>query len=240
MIKAAINRILEIGAPSINEIEGRTYSDKGLILIDEPIYNRACINTHTLCSIVDFIKENPDKLNKVEPFIIHVVDHKKVELFKVADRKGDREHLISASADTPRFDFGNNYDRETFNIKLQSVFIRDENTEALLKVIGNMKVDEGVEVKDDGCTQSVVTKTGAVSLAKVDIPNPLELRPYRTFLEVIQPESSFIFRFDERLNISLHEADGGKWKNNARENIVDYFNKQLETEIKENSVTVLY
>ena len=61
------------------------------------------------------------------------------------------------------------------------------------------------------------------------VPNPVILRPYRTFPEVEQPASSFIFRMKENDGVccALFEADGGAWKNEAMRNIKEYLKENL-------------
>lgn len=67
------------------------------------------------------------------------------------------------------------------------------------------------------------------------VPNPVKLKPYRTFLEVDQPVSEFIFRMKQDkydgVLCALFEADGGAWKMEATERIKKY----LESELKEYS-----
>ena len=58
----------------------------------------------------------------------------------------------------------------------------------------------------------------------------MKLRPYRTFTEVVQPASDFIFRMkeDRGITCALFEADGGAWKNAAMKNIKEYLEFELE------------
>lgn len=65
------------------------------------------------------------------------------------------------------------------------------------------------------------------SLAKAKAPNPVTLRPYRTFSEVEQPSSEFIFRINQLANMALFEADGGKWRLDAINNIANYLKEEL-------------
>lgn len=62
------------------------------------------------------------------------------------------------------------------------------------------------------------------------VPNPVKLRPYRTFTEVEQPESEFVFRmknYDGSVGCAIFEADGGAWKNRAMKNIKEYLQYEL-------------
>lgn len=63
--------------------------------------------------------------------------------------------------------------------------------------------------------------------------DPVTLIPYRTFLEVKQPESEFVFCIKDAGGapvFKIVEAEGGLWKNVAMKEIRDYFVRNLESE----------
>lgn len=64
---------------------------------------------------------------------------------------------------------------------------------------------------------------------EAQIPNPVHLKPYRTFLEVDQPASDFIFRMRDNhgVDCAIFEADGGAWEMEAMQNIKSYLQKEL-------------
>lgn len=64
------------------------------------------------------------------------------------------------------------------------------------------------------------------------------LAPYRTFQEVEQPVSQFVFRVDNKRNVTLAEADGGMWKLDARRTVKQYLCGQLADEIASGRVIV--
>ena len=65
---------------------------------------------------------------------------------------------------------------------------------------------------------------GVAAKADAIVPNPVQLRPYRTFQEVEQPVSQFVFRIGDRgtPEFKLVEAEGGIWKTEAVRKIKDY------------------
>lgn len=81
---------------------------------------------------------------------------------------------------------------------------------------------------------ATITK-GIAGKEDVIVPNPVTLRPYRTFLEVEQPESKFIFRIREGSDgqpmFKLVEADGGLWKYEAVDAIKKYLTENLPGEL---------
>ena len=67
----------------------------------------------------------------------------------------------------------------------------------------------------------------------------LTLCPFRTFREVVQPESEFILRLDDKGRVGLFEADGGRWKMEAKANIAAYFEDALADEVEAGKVIVM-
>lgn len=85
------------------------------------------------------------------------------------------------------------------------------------------------QYSDDGISQKATVKTGIASKGDAIVPNPVKLQPYRTFHEVEQPMSEFIFRMksDDGVRCALFEADGGAWENVAMKKIKEYLEVEL-------------
>ena len=111
---------------------------------------------------------------------------------------------------------------------LQSSFADKGDKEVLLQYTGLVR-DEAVKTTgDDGISQKVTVKTGVASVGEAIVPNPVILAPYRTFAEIEQPESKFIFRMKEGPSAAIFVADGGAWKNDAILRIREYLQEQLK------------
>lgn len=95
---------------------------------------------------------------------------------------------------------------------LQTGFVETENLSEILKYIGNMSDKSVRTIGDDGISQEITIKTATQGLVDVFIPNPVDLKPYRTFTEIDPVESKFVFRLKEGGYCALFEADGGAWK----------------------------
>lgn len=76
--------------------------------------------------------------------------------------------------------------------------------------------------------KKVTIKTGVASVAEAQVPNPVTLAPYRTFPEIEQVESKFIFRMKEGPRAAIFEADGGAWKNETMFLIKEYLKDELK------------
>lgn len=188
----------------------------------------ACLSIYNLSGLKDYVDSEFDGQNKL---MIHVSDSSTVYLRgELNTITQSRELFAKAELCINTFSFDNYLNLETFIAELQSRFVKTEARDTVLKVVGNLKLEESVQTQDDGTTQSVTAKTGIARVEKVNLPNPVLLRPYRTFLEVEQPESDFVLRiktdkYEKEQKIALFEADGGKWKNEAVDNIKAYFGK---------------
>lgn len=100
---------------------------------------------------------------------------------------------------------------------------------ATLYVTGIVQNAE-VKTADDGISQRVTTRTGVARIGEIDLPNPVTLKPYRTFPEADQPESDFVFRvrqIEGKVGIALFEADGGRWKLQAALNIKEWLTSNI-------------
>lgn len=233
MTKDYLNRLLELAEPHTIEYEGGLFVDKDMRpLPSEPVAkNSLC--TSSLSSIVDYITQGTDA--HVLPggrLIVHVEGSKAVTVQRELNADKLRDCLISAAPVVSSFPFGRFMDVESFIINLQSNFVQDENTAALLAFVGSVKTDTGVEQNDDGVSQKVTARSGVSLVTSAKVPNPISLRPYRTFSEVEQPQSPFVFRVksEERAGVSmaLFEADGKAWEHTAICSIRDYFKEKLD------------
>ena len=124
-------------------------------------------------------------------------------------------------------------------IAIRSLFIQTEHTANLLQLLKKVSNIESVETSDDGITQQVVAKQGAMLASDVKISPIIKLAPFRTFIEVEQPESEFLFRISDGTSFALYEADGGAWKMKAKQYIRTFFETALVEEIKTGNVVIL-
>lgn len=231
MIKKALEYIVNLSTPTFTEIDGYTYTDKSLERVN---YNpkAAKIEMNTLSSLIDYIKSNIDEMSG--QMIIHVQSPTKVQMYSALDYERKREYMVEVNASVPDFKFNQFTDHENFCINLQSKFIDSPETDRalILKFAGTVEAGTVAEYGDDGITQKATVKTGIASKGEAIVPSPATLIPFRTFVEVNQPLSKFIFRMKQDkydgIQCALFEADGGAWKIEAMKSIKAYLEKQLE------------
>lgn len=221
----------------------RTFVDKPMHMLVDEIAVDTPLHTNSLSSVADYIKSNADfdALASDGRKIIHVEDEKTVWLYTEMNSFKKRSALLLASAWVSSFPFGQWLSLENFIISVQANFVTDEHRDEFLSFVATVKQDTGVEQQDDGVTQKVTTRSG-VSLSRTSkVPNPITLRPFRTFSEVEQPESAFVFRIKAEegcgVKAALFAADGDAWRHDAILKIRDYFQTHVIAE--DDSVIVL-
>lgn len=243
-LRDAIDYLVELGAenekPEVVEICGKTYCTKNLKRYDSKPKAQT-IQAKTLTSLVEYILRNRHEL--ADRMILQVKSPDKVTLYSGLDQEREREYLFEAVPEIPYFEFGHSHSQETFIIAMQSCFIKNKDSEIILQVSGNVEKKSVANYGDDGITQKATISQGIATKVDTVVPNPVTLRPYRTFLEVEQPESNFVFRITDDRNgepgFKLVEADGGAWKYKAMQSVKDYLCEQLKDLIEQDILTVI-
>lgn len=242
MLKSLFEYVVGLSKANVVTIDGTVYTDKPLHLPEMPTIET--LRTDNLSSIVNFIKHAWDAdlhdMDDTVQKIIHVEDAGKVNLYSsVCNECMDRQKFMTAEWAGNKFPFGQFMDAEKFNILLQTCFMETDDLKVIQQVVGNLRNEAVQNYGDDGVSQSVTIRTGIATVGQVRVPSPAKLRPYRTFLEVEQPASLFILRMREGGQCALFEADGGLWRETARQNIRNYFEYELEKMVSEHKVVIL-
>lgn len=234
--KEALEYLVNLGETKILDIDGKKFTTKEVYKVNDPV--PAAIEVTTLTALVDYIKANFDKKSS-EKLLIHVKSPEDVSLYSELREDQRREEYIRCSAMLPNnICFDRFLDTETFNIMLQSSFeshivLQEDKNEVdfrqlLLQVTGCIRDNAVKQIGDDGVSQAATIKTGVASVADVKVPNPVILAPYRTFPEIEQPASKFIFRMQSGPRAALFEADGGAWRNEAMARIKRFLEVELD------------
>lgn len=226
--------------PIVKTIDGKTYCNKSLVRYGEEDLADP-IRVNTLSALVDYIKGMPEELR--DKMILHIVSPKEVKLYSGLLEEKHRETLFKCEAIVNEFRFDKYYDQERFLIELQANFVTSEDLETIMKVSGNIQAGTTASYSDDGVSQKTTIKSG-VQRADVIVPNPVKLVPYRTFSEVEQPSSLYVFRIRDdggEPMFKLVEADNGLWKNAAMKKIKEYFEYELAEIpiLKEGRLTII-
>jgi len=211
----AIAEVVE-AKQEIREIGGKTFSTRPMQVVEhdprpEPL------TAVTLTALVDYLTANVDKAMKPD-LLLHVQNSVSVALVGPASGSSlKRTVWIRAQLEATNFPFGQRMEPEMFIVALQTLFQANEETLRLQQFASSMTDEQVKTLNDDGVTQIVAVRRGVSLAASVRVPNPVKLRPYRTFREIEQPESLFVFRVSSGSQgaaplCALIEADGGAWK----------------------------
>lgn len=228
MTRDALQYVVGLKTAEVLDINGGKYVDKDVHRVDKEL-RASAIQMNTLTSLVDYLKAGVDSM--ADKMLVQVVSPMKVRVLSMLDADRKREELVDVEAMIPDFEYGRYMGNERFIIALQSKFIANDDRALLLQFAGTVKDESIAQYGDDGVTQKATIKTGITSVGDAVVPNPVKLRPFRTFIEVEQPESAFVFRMrqaeEHGVECAIFEADGGAWKNAAMKSIKEYLQYEL-------------
>lgn len=250
MLKAAIEKIVELASPSVIQVNGKTFSNERFTEVKEQLYYPECLILNSLDGIVKMIQKEakekrlsdinvPTDDNTVEQRLyVRVSEYNRVDVFTSYDTQGVRTYLYRSNADVPGFREGFR-DRETMLIQLRSLFLQTQDVAYLLDLLSKMSDEEKVTSQDNGVTQVVEARKGVALKEQVEVRPRVKLTPFRTFLEVDQPESEFLLRVGDGGQVGLFEADGGVWKLVAKRSIAAYLEGRLKDLVEAGRVVIM-
>lgn len=237
MLKEFVQYLVSLKDNKTYDIHGDTYSDRELVRVAPHIDRPARISVSSLDSIVQLVCHELDMFTNL-PVFIRAEDARAVSVFTTYDDVMARDNLYRAECDVPGFRDGFR-EYEQAIIELRSRFAPGSGVDYLLDLLSRISKDNGVTTSDNGVSQTVEARQGVSLRTMVAVKPRVALRPYRTFLEVEQPESEFLLRLDDNGNVGLFEADGGMWRQTAKASILAYFEARLSDEIKAGKVVVM-
>ena len=241
MLKAAIEKILEVASPILHEKDGHTFvvtangeSEELRAGYDVP----DCLNLNSLEALVKLIKT--EAAGKESPLYITVPSCLKVLCFGQPqdDKRYHRQMYYAVDAtDVPGWGDSVKMTFDQASVALRTRFQESTDLGYTLQLLSNITTGAKITYADNGIATSIVTSKG-VALQENSVIRPLvKLRPYRTFQEIEQPEGMFLIRIDER-GITFTEADGGMWKLAARKTIAKYLEDNLRELVEDGKVVI--
>lgn len=209
------------------EVDGHVFLTRNVYLPpQEPL--PATLTLHTLAGIVDFV--NHFDKSKIE--YIHVEGAVEVNVYgHLTGRHQARPCYAQASARRGAgkpFPFDKYLPQEDFVINVQTGFVASEQRAQVLALAGNLRDEAVKNSTDDGMTQQVAVRRGISMKEEASVPNPVHLAPYRTFPEIAQPTSAFIFRVQTGCQVALFQSADAQWEVAAIQAIADYLKSKLK------------
>jgi hypothetical protein len=220
----SILKILTLATPNIHTVGQIEYTDKKLDLIYPP--SPMAVQCSTLQGLVDLFIHDLDDVMP-DKVLVHITSPTTVELIsKDSDAYGRRRVWVEAVyPGCESFKFGAWFNPESFLIAAQQGFqrVKIENDDGSFKldldyvlgVASKITAENATDHEDDGFAQRVAVRQGIALKAETVLKPTVNLAPYRTFAEIDQPLSQFVFRArigGESVQLALFEGDGGRWK----------------------------
>lgn len=228
---------LKAERPLVKEVMGQPYAVRVDGTLGEPIrdlapkWTKPSLLVSSLSGLVAAFKVKLD--DRPERVALQIVNHKKVLLLSLdADAYGGRHVWAGAvhEGETP-FQFDHFYSVEDFLIAFRASFYFNDQAEKVLRVASTVSHESSVSVADDGVSQVITVKDGAVTRVAVELPaEGIPLIPWRTFREAAPVESKFLLRMrtlkDSLPQIALFEIDA-KWRLETITSIAHYLEHEL-------------
>ena len=241
-LKDAIDRIVELATPfTLETRSGHQFCSADLVEVKPEVELPARYSVDTLEALVKLIRT--EGINHSPLLYVRVDNSRRVVVDSTYTGRDYAQYsrlpLYEAVSDVPHITTDQSMTQDRAVVELQSLYAVNEDRDYLLALLSRIDVNQGVSTVDNGISQEVSVRTGAV-LKEQQIVQPIvHLQPYRTFLEVEQPASDFLLRLDKEGHPALYEADGGAWKLEAKRNIAAYLGEKLADLVESGSVVVM-
>lgn len=232
MFQKALSYLVGLGADNaknhVHEIEGVSFVPDNFDLSPVKMPGPDILKLTTLTGLVDYVKANRDKLDLSE-MVVAVHSPAKVALCgRLSETTLQRFDYVVCEPLLPQITLEAYLNSESFNMQLQYGFVPSKDRATLLALTACVLDTTQVGVEDNGVNQTVTVKKGINRGDDVATPNPITLRPYRTFAEIEQPESTFILRMkSDPLSMGLWAADGGAWRLKAMADIKAFLAEKM-------------
>ena len=241
-LKDAIDRIVELAKPFTLETHGgHQFCSANLYEVKPEVPSPVRYSVDTLEALVKLIRT--EGVAQTTLLYVRVDSARRVMVDSTYTGRDyaiySRLPLYEAVSDVPSISVNQSISQERAIVELQSLYAVTPDRDYLLALLSRIDVNQGVSSVDNGISQEVSVRTGAVLKEQQTVQPIVHLQPYRTFLEVEQPASDFLLRLDKEGRPALYEADGGAWKLEAKRNIAAYLDEQLADLIEHGNVVVM-
>lgn len=241
-LRDAIDRIAELAKPyTLSTNDGHRYSNVDLHEVKPEVELPARYSVDTLEALVKLIRT--EGVGMAPLLYVRVDSARRVVVDSTYTGRDYAQYsrlpLYEAVSDVPDITVNQEMSQEQAVVELQSLYAVTEDRDYLLALLSRIDVNQGVSSVDNGISQEVSVRTGAVLKEQQTVQPIVHLQPYRTFLEVEQPASDFLLRLSKSGYPALHEADGGAWKLEAKRNIAAYLGEKLADLVERGSVVVM-
>lgn len=199
------------------------------------------IELNTLQGLIDFLTDEEGKeklvgvtgITKNNSSIIVNSNNRVSVISKNYNELSKREKFVCVCPFHPekKFSFENYYETEEFRILLATLFQRTDDRETILDLTSKMQAEFVKESTDDNISQEVVIRTSIIKKEVKKLPPFVSLAPFRTFPEINQVESDYLFRVKlnskNEITCSLFSSGSVEWKVKTCADIKKYLQEKL-------------
>lgn len=226
MLVEFVNKIIALAVPNALTVGKLEYVDKEMKLIKPPV--PSVLPVSTLQGLVDLLAGSLEGVKAGTDLFVHIESPFTVSLIdRESDEFGRRQVYATAQypKECPTFAFGTWHTPENFIIACQQGFQRamiqnDDGTFAkdldyVIETASKISADSSVSNEDDGVTQRVNVMSGVTLKTSTALQPRVALAPFRTFAEIDQIVSTFVFRARVQnglVQLAIFEGDGGRWR----------------------------
>lgn len=223
--------------PITHVVGGQPYAIKADGTLGEPVrqlppqWTKPTLEVSTVSGLVGAYKAKIDDLPETG-VAFHIVSPTRVNILSLTADEFGRRHVWASAQHTQEcpFKFGHYMDAEAFLIAFRSSFYFNDNAVKIQKLLSTLSNESAVSVADDGISQTLTVKAGAVTRTAVELPQEIPLIPWRTFREVAPVESKFLLRLKGEPGkvpqAALFEIDA-KWQMDTVNSIATYLRTEL-------------
>ena len=219
-LKDAINRIVELATPfTLETSDGHQFCSANLREVKPEVPSPVRYSVDTLEALVKLIRT--EGVAQAPLLYVRVDSARRVVVDSTYTGRDyaqfSRLPLYEAVSDVPNITTDQSMTQEQAVVELQSLYAVTPDRDYLLALLSRIDVNQSVSSVDNGISQEVSVRTGAVLKEQQTVQPIVHLQPYRTFLEVEQPASEFLLRLDKEGRPALYRqtAARGSWRQSA-------------------------
>lgn len=232
MIKEAIDRIIELSKPAtFIDSEGLERYQVSGKLLGMPSSAHEAVVCSSLESLCEFAKDRITRETLDNFFEISGPSSVSIIEINEYDGQEKKESKCICKAILPEnFPFGQFMETDKFIIRACDFFERNEAFNEMIATVSSITDFQQSDVEDDGISQTATTKSGVGRKDRKTISPFVNLRAYRTFREIEQPEVSYLLRIQKSEKapmVALFEASGYHWKIQAIDGIAKYIGEKI-------------
>jgi len=239
MEAATVDKIvaLQKQIPEVVTAAGQTFLTHDLHRVMEFDPRPEAFKLSTLTGLRDYLKANVENV-ALDKVIVHVNDYTSVTVETAYEGETKkRTYVLGVKLDQnlKTFQFGQWMSTDDFILAARTLFHGNGAMDELVKYASLVSVEDGTTLEDNGVSTTMRIKKSVTSGVTNEVTSTgfYTLIPFRTFREIEQIESLFLFRMKivegKGAQVALFEADGGSWRLEAVNRIKAWITREVPT-----------